>query len=80
MKQIKIKLNDFVITFGQKYRSERHPIWDKAHPDGYVIIQANTVEEARAKAFETFDKYWAFIYKKRDFNPERFPKGILGVF
>ena len=37
------------ITFGQKYRNDYHPkLGALAHPDGYIVVEASSVEDVYA--------------------------------
>ena len=67
----------YYVTFGQKYRHETHPRFAKAHPDGYVMIEADDFESARQLAFENLGPYWANIYDEDDFTKDLYPKGVL---
>ncbi len=65
-----MNLQNFYLTFGQKYRSERHPATRKnqiIHPDGYVKIRAEDIGTARKLAFSRFGNKWAFLYTEYDF-------------
>ena len=72
-------MKKFYITFGQKYRHDKHPMVDYADPDGYVVIYAKSSLLARKKAFETFGKYWSNLYAEEDMDKSFFPKGILKI-
>lgn len=69
-------MKTFYVTFGQKYRHEPHPVLPEAHPDGYLAIEADTEEQARAKAFELTGGKFAFMYQT---EPERafYPLGEI---
>jgi hypothetical protein len=43
-------VREFRITFGQRYRTETHPLLGLAHPDGWVTIEAPDYDTARAWA------------------------------
>lgn len=66
------------VTFGQRYRIEEHPFLPGAHPDGWVTIIADTMDEARQKAFEALGQHWSMIYDNID--PEWYPMGELARF
>jgi hypothetical protein len=53
---------EFRVTFGQKYRSEPHPSWAGAHPDGWVTIEAWDYATARARAVAGFGTAWCDLY------------------
>lgn len=68
----------WAVTFGQRYRTEDHPTFLPAHPDGYVVIDVpsreylpprlaampGNVEEiaAREAAFELMGSQWSMMY------------------
>jgi len=69
---------DFPITFGQQYGSaiygaDPHPVLDIYQAkDGYLIVEADTRQEAREKAFNALGTAWAFDYEKvEDLDPEK---------
>lgn len=69
-------MSNFYLTFGVQYRSEPHPVWTGADPDGWVLIEAPDEERARKLAAAYFETYWAFLYDEATFNPSRhyYPK------
>jgi len=67
----------FYLTFGNRYKYQPHPSGIAINPDGYVLIQAYTYDEARAKAFEIFGPAWAFLYTENNFQARFFPVGML---
>lgn len=67
----------FFVTFGQKYRHEKHPSGLNIHPDGYVIIYAESWIVARRIAFDKFGDNFSLIYCETDFNPHFFPLGPI---
>lgn len=68
---------DCYITFGQKYRTERHPSWPLAHPDGWLRVTAASYEQARAVGVAITDSLYAFDYPTEHFQREHFPLGEL---
>jgi hypothetical protein len=54
----------FFLTFGQRYAREPHPTFPKAHPDGYVVIEADLYEDAREKACEVVGLHWSDLYRQ----------------
>lgn len=68
-------MNKYYITFGQKYRNEKHP--GGGHPDGWVTVYANSMGEARALISNVLGIQWAFIYDETDFKADHFSKGEL---
>lgn len=73
-------LQRFYVTFGYKYKSEPHPNYHRANPDGYVVINAESEEKARQQAFKVFGNYWSFIYSEEKMQFHFFPKGCLDTF
>jgi hypothetical protein len=73
----------FYVTFGVEYRTRAHPLG--FHPDGYVIIVADDVEQARGEAWSIFGTTWSMLYDHWDldlgrFSVDTYPQGCLGVF
>lgn len=68
---------EYRVTFGQQYRSNRHPKVDYAHPDGWLTVMADNRQEAREKTFFELGAAWSFIYEVGEFSPEYYPKGEL---
>ena len=76
-------LQKFYLTFGVKYRHERHPKWVAAHPDGWVLIEAPYEDEARRLAHEALGPYWSMLYPASHFPEEYnmrmfYPDGQIG--
>lgn len=71
---------NYYVTFGQQSRREPHPTFPKAHPDGWVRIEAESYPEARTCAWDVFDDQFATMYPEDDFKTEYFPKGEIAVF
>lgn len=69
----------YYLTFGQKYRNEKHPKATYAHPDGWVTIIAPSEEKAREIAFNIFGQYWSNLYPESKWDPTFFPKGELKI-
>lgn len=70
-------MSEYMVTFGQQYRSNPHPMVDYADPDGWLTVEAENAVEAREKTFKELGSSWAFMYLKKDFHHEYFPKGEL---
>lgn len=75
---------NFYLTFGLKYRDGNHPFWTGADGGGWVRIEADNEETARAIASQFFGMRWAFIYPEDHFNTRDdrpfYPKGqILNI-
>lgn len=68
---------EFIVTFGQKYRSEPHPKVDYANPDGFLVIEAIDEKSARGKAFEELGEYWSHCYPRTTEHEKYFPLGEL---
>lgn len=52
----------FYVTFGARYAREPHPKWALAHPDGYLVLEAEDEPFAREAAWKLCGQHWAFIY------------------
>lgn len=71
-------MKTFYVTFGVQYPREPHPLYDDAHHDGWVTIEAPSWEGARDVAFALFGPHWAFCYTELDFKHDSFfPLGEL---
>jgi hypothetical protein len=76
-------MTEYRVTFGFRYAREPHPIFDKAHPDGWVTIIAPNEEKARKAAFNLLGNVWAFLYGPEELQDtasswaELFPLGEL---
>lgn len=55
-------MNEYRVTFGQKYPRELHPYYDRAHHDGYVAVFASSEAAARAYCVARLGREWAFLY------------------
>jgi len=53
---------EFRVTFGQRYSREKHPTFQKAHPDGWFSIFAPDEDKAREITYGWFGTAWAFMY------------------
>jgi hypothetical protein len=72
-------MNEYVITFGQKYRREPHPTFPAAHPDGYVTVVAEDFEDCRRQTLAVLGRAWAFDYAPGELDVEKWaPLGELG--
>lgn len=72
-------MNDYFVTFGQRYRDEEHPKFEDAHPDGWVRVVAEDETAAREAAWMKFDQDYSMLYNEESFKPDSFPRGELGV-
>lgn len=61
--------NNFYITFGQTSPAK----------NGWIRVVAADLMSARKIAMDTYKDKWSNIYPERDFEPELFPNGELGV-
>lgn len=68
---------NFYFTFGQQYSHEPHPMYSKAHPDGWLRIIATDHWVARDKAFEILGPHFATSYSEKHWEPEWFPMGEI---
>lgn len=79
----------FYVTFGQRYRHEAHELFPVAHPDGYLVLEAETEDLAREGAFKLCKAHWAFMYTAEQWAEpsvsgetvhELWPRGELARF
>ncbi len=75
-------MKTYYVTFGQQYAREFHPLEDEGtvsviHPDGFAVVEANSLDDARKLAFKTLGVLWAFIYAAGAFHPALYPMGEL---
>jgi hypothetical protein len=56
-------MKEFAITFGFQYDREPHPFFSLAHPQGFIVIEADDEEDARMMAYAHLGSAWAFIYE-----------------
>lgn len=79
----------FYVTFGQRYRNEAHPRFALAHPEGWVVLEAEDEAFAREGAWILFHQHWAFIYDAEQWaepsvsgktNEELWPRGELARY
>ena len=71
--------HDFYVTFGQKYRTERHPHFPAAHPDGWFRLTVVNYENAKVVAGMLFgEDGYSMIYRKSEFEEQLYPSGELG--
>lgn len=70
---------EYYVTFGSQYtpRNERHPNYDKAHRDGWVVVEAASYEQARAEVVRRLGTRWSMLYGTDGWEPEYFPLGEL---
>lgn len=70
---------EYYCTFGSQYtpRNERHPVYDKAHRDGWVVIEASSYAQARAEVERRLGTRWSMLYGPDGWEPEYFPLGEL---
>lgn len=47
-------MKEFFVTFGCRYATEPHPYFNKPHPDGWLIIEAEDELSARRIAINWF--------------------------
>ena len=71
----------FCVTFGQRFAYDKHKTFEKAHPNGYVVINADNENEARQKAFDFLGSEWAFMYPEEEFIKDEcftmYTRGVL---
>jgi|GEM_PF-5390742 len=72
------------VTFGQRYRRERHPSFPVAHPDGYLVVMGRGLvldeEAARTAVLYLCGTGWCMIYGSlADLSPHLYPMGPLAT-
>ncbi len=69
----------FFVTFGQKYRTEPHPVLGliPSLPDQWVEIEAETVKAAHDAAMILLMQAWSMMYSEAEFDDSYYPKGKL---
>jgi hypothetical protein len=72
-------LQKFYVTFGQKYRTEPHPVMETAHPDGVVEVSAINEDAARVIVTDKLGAAWAFLYPEDKLDLNHYPLGVLAV-
>jgi hypothetical protein len=72
-------MQEFYVSFGQKYRHETHPRIPEIHPDGWLTIVAKNYTSARAHAFATMGPAWCMLYDAAEFEKMKhhFPRGEI---
>jgi len=77
--RLKVRDNEYFLTFGIEYYDEPHPAWPECNPKGYVRIIAPDYEQARLIAIERFGLDWSTLTPSANFNRRFFPAGELMV-
>ena len=73
----------FYVTFGQQYARKPHPRFRGAHPDGYLVVEAVDLADARMFAVSLLGTYWSDCYGQETaetWKAELFPAGVLARF
>lgn len=76
---LRVRDNEYFLTFGIAYYDEPHPMWPECNPKGYVRIIAPDYEQARLIAIERFGLDWSTLTPSANFNRRFFPAGELMV-
>lgn len=66
----------YYFTFGLKYASEKHPSGLPAHPDGYVVVNAEDEFFARETMRHYYGNHWAEVYEEKP-ESDTYPMGEL---
>lgn len=70
-------MQEFYITFGQKYRRQPHP--KGGHPDGWFVVEADTKANAELIVKAELGMEWSNCYEAGDFKDRSlYPRGELG--
>lgn len=68
------------VTFGQKFRYEKHLHIPEAHPDGWVEFHCSSAKEFGILAHRFLRLQYSQLYVKQQFDPEGlYPRGCLRV-
>lgn len=78
---------EFMGTFGVRYKREPHPSGKEVDPDGYVLIHAEDFNEAIQMMQAEYGTAYAFVYGARGFSENSFgltgydhhPLGVIAV-
>lgn len=72
-------MNEYFVTFGQKYARETHPLLADAHPDHWVVIEAPSLPAAREAAYGALSDLWYNVYSPESWAEIRhlFPGGEI---
>lgn len=70
-------LHNYYVTFGVKYRYEKHPHWPSAHPDGWLEVVAPDYGKARDLVEQYVGNVFAFMYEDDRFDRSWHPLGRL---
>lgn len=70
----------FIVAFGGRYTREEHPRLPVAHPDNYLLIEAEDYDAARDVAIALLGSMWSGLYpheRKQDRveNNRFYPEG-----
>jgi len=72
-------MNKYYVTVGQRYRQEQHPLFPRAHPDGWITVHAESYNRAREGVEQVLGEHWSVIYSELSFHKDYFPKGEVGA-
>ncbi len=72
-----MRVSEYRLTFGQKFRTETHDRFGAAHPDGWVTILARDYDQARLIAVEALGTAWSGLYPAGEVDESLFPLGEL---
>lgn len=70
---------ELIITFGQRYAQEPHPVDHRIHPDGWIVSVGTDYATAREQAWGVLGEHFAFDYPADTFTSEgHYPRGEIG--
>lgn len=72
-------METFVVTFGQKYRFDTHPVCSKIDANAFLRVEASDEMEAREKVNALLGRDWAFLYTWAEFEPQITEYGLWDV-
>ena len=70
-------MSRFYITFSNRYRTEEHPVQSDIDPDGWVSVEADSLEKAQTRAYEVFNAYYDNLVHEDVFDRAAFSLGEL---
>lgn len=70
----------FYVTLGLQYKHEPHPYLpaSRSNPDGFLLVRAENIKQAREMTQNVLGFSYAFIYPEEDFQRSWHPLGCLG--
>lgn len=70
-------LIEYRVTFGSAYAHQPHPVWNDAHPDGWLTVLAPDELTARRGVIAAITNAWSSIYGPADRD---YPRAMSSYF